>query len=188
MSRIGKKPIEIPKGVDVKVDGQTVTVKGPKGELTQSFDKDLRIELNDGVLTVERPNDIKRIKALHGLTRTLIENMIIGVTEGYSKSLEIIGTNSPEYLSLSESSCCSHSLIFIISKSVSSTPKRTLHLTSSHFSVNETLPVEDIECSISQLTIAEKLIAPSSTCSIWTTFWISISDSIAFFSFTSADI
>ena len=92
MSRIGKKPIEIPKGVEVKVDGQTVTVKGPKGELTQSFDKDLRIELNDGVLTVERPNDIKRIKALHGLTRTLIENMIIGVTEGYSKSLEIIGT------------------------------------------------------------------------------------------------
>ena len=59
MSRIGKKPIEIPKGVDIKVDGQTVTVKGPKGELTQSFDKDLRIELNDGVLTVERPNDIK---------------------------------------------------------------------------------------------------------------------------------
>ncbi|MDU3751659.1 MAG: 50S ribosomal protein L6, partial [Peptoniphilus rhinitidis] len=92
MSRIGKKPIEIPKGVDIKVDGQTVTVKGPKGELTQSFDKDLKIELNDGVLTVERPNEIKRIKALHGLTRTLIYNMIIGVTEGYSKSLEIIGT------------------------------------------------------------------------------------------------
>lgn len=92
MSRIGKKPIEIPKGVEVKIDGQTVTVKGPKGELTQSFDKDLRIELNDGVLTVERPNDIKRIKALHGLTRTLIDNMIIGVTEGYTKSLEIVGT------------------------------------------------------------------------------------------------
>lgn len=92
MSRIGKKPIEIPKGVDVKIDGQTVTVKGAKGELTQSFDKDLKIEINDGVLTVERPNDIKRIKALHGLTRTLIENMIIGVTEGYTKSLEIVGT------------------------------------------------------------------------------------------------
>ena len=92
MSRIGKKPIEIPKGVEVKIDGQTVTVKGPKGELTQSFDKDLKIELNDGVLTVERPNDIKRIKALHGLTRTLIDNMIIGVTEGYTKSLEIVGT------------------------------------------------------------------------------------------------
>lgn len=92
MSRIGKKPIEIPKGVEVKVDGQTVTVKGPKGELKQSFDKDLKIELNDGVLTVERPNDIKRIKALHGLTRTLIYNMIIGVTEGYTKSLEIVGT------------------------------------------------------------------------------------------------
>lgn len=92
MSRIGKKPIEIPKGVEVKVDDQTVTVKGPKGELKQSFDKDLKIELNDGVLTVERPNDIKRIKALHGLTRTLIYNMIIGVTEGYTKSLEIVGT------------------------------------------------------------------------------------------------
>lgn len=92
MSRIGKKPIEIPKGVEVKIDGQTVTVKGPNGELTQSFDKDLKIELNDGVLTVERPNDIKRIKALHGLTRTLIYNMIIGVTEGYTKSLEIVGT------------------------------------------------------------------------------------------------
>ncbi|WP_085875613.1 50S ribosomal protein L6 [Peptoniphilus vaginalis] len=92
MSRIGKKPIEIPKGVEVKVDGQTVIVKGPKGELKQSFDKDLKIELNDGVLTVERPNDIKRIKALHGLTRTLIYNMIIGVTEGYTKSLEIVGT------------------------------------------------------------------------------------------------
>ena len=92
MSRIGKKPIEIPKGVEVKVDGQTVTVKGPKGELKQSFDKDLKIELNDGVLTVERPNDIKRSKALHGVSRTLIYNMIIGVTEGYTKSLEIVGT------------------------------------------------------------------------------------------------
>ena len=87
MSRIGKKPIEIPKGVEVKVDGQTVTVKGPKGELTQSFDKDLKIELNDGVLTVERPNEIKKIKALHGLTRTLIYNMIIEFGAGTSTSI-----------------------------------------------------------------------------------------------------
>lgn len=92
MSRIGKKPIEIPNGVDVKIDGNTVTVKGSKGEISKSFSKDMKIEINDGVLTVERPNENKEIKAIHGLTRTLINNMIIGVTEGYSKQLEIIGT------------------------------------------------------------------------------------------------
>ncbi len=92
MSRIGKKPIEIPNGVDVKIDGNTVTVKGPKGEISKSFNKDMKIEINDGVLTVERPNETKEIKSIHGLTRTLIANMIIGVTEGYSKQLEIIGT------------------------------------------------------------------------------------------------
>lgn len=92
MSRIGKKPIEIPSGVDVKVEGNNITVKGPKGELNKSFNKDMKIEINDGVLTIERPNDSKEIKAIHGLTRTLIYNMIIGVTEGYSKQLEIIGT------------------------------------------------------------------------------------------------
>lgn len=92
MSRIGKKPIEIPSGVELKLDKNTVTVKGPKGELKESFDKDMILKLEDGVLTVERPNDNKRIRALHGLTRTLIYNMIIGVTEGYKKELEIIGT------------------------------------------------------------------------------------------------
>lgn len=92
MSRIGKKPIEIPAGVDVKLENNTVTVKGPKGELKESFDKDMILELKDGVLTVNRPNETKRIKALHGLTRTLIYNMIIGVTEGYKKELEIVGT------------------------------------------------------------------------------------------------
>ena len=92
MSRIGKKPIEIPAGVDVKVEGNTVTVKGPKGELTQSFDNDMIIELDNGVLTVQRPSDSKNHKAMHGLVRTLIDNMIIGVTEGYKKELEIIGT------------------------------------------------------------------------------------------------
>lgn len=92
MSRIGKKPIEIPSGVDVKVEGNNITVKGPIGELNKSFNKDMKIEINDGVLTIERPNDSKEIKAIHGLTRTLIYNMIIGVTEGYSKQLEIIGT------------------------------------------------------------------------------------------------
>lgn len=92
MSRIGKKPIEIPAGVDVKVENNTVTVKGPKGELTQSFDNDMIIELENNVLTVQRPSDNKNHKAMHGLVRTLIANMIIGVTEGYKKELEIIGT------------------------------------------------------------------------------------------------
>ena len=92
MSRIGKKPIEIPAGVDVKVENNTVTVKGPKGELTQSFDNDMIIELENNVLTVQRPSDNKNHKAMHGLVRTFIANMIIGVTEGYKKELEIIGT------------------------------------------------------------------------------------------------
>ncbi|RVU54078.1 50S ribosomal protein L6 [Anaerosphaera multitolerans] len=92
MSRIGKKPIEIPNGVDVKIVENTVTVKGPKGELTQSFDRDMIIELDNNVLTVQRPSDSKNHKAMHGLVRTLIDNMIIGVTEGYSKELEIVGT------------------------------------------------------------------------------------------------
>lgn len=92
MSRIGKKPIEIPNGVDIKINGQTVEVKGPKGTLKQTFDRDMAISIEDGVLTVQRPNETKRIKALHGLTRTLIANMVIGVTEGYKKELEIVGT------------------------------------------------------------------------------------------------
>lgn len=92
MSRIGKKPIEIPAGVDVKVEGNKVTVKGPKGELTKEFDKDMEIKLEEGVLTVSRPSESKKHKALHGLTRTLIFNMIEGVTNGYKKELEIVGT------------------------------------------------------------------------------------------------
>ncbi|MBL7574493.1 large subunit ribosomal protein L6 [Peptoniphilus asaccharolyticus DSM 20463] len=92
MSRIGKKPIEIPSGVDVKFDGNTVTVKGPKGELSQTFDSSMKISLQDGSLIVERPSDSKKHKSLHGLVRTLIQNMVVGVTEGYKKELEIIGT------------------------------------------------------------------------------------------------
>lgn len=92
MSRIGKKPIEIPNGVNVELKGTTVEVKGPKGTLTQTFDRDMEITMDEGVLTVQRPNETKRMKAIHGLTRTLIENMVIGVTEGYKKELEIIGT------------------------------------------------------------------------------------------------
>jgi len=91
MSRIGKMPISIPAGVEVKNDNNCITVKGPKGELTKQFNKDLGIEINDGVITVTRPSDNKTHRSLHGLTRTLIANMVEGVTNGYSKTLEIEG-------------------------------------------------------------------------------------------------
>ncbi|MBQ8955720.1 MAG: 50S ribosomal protein L6 [Lachnospiraceae bacterium] len=92
MSRIGKMPIAIPSGVTVNVaENNTVTVKGPKGELTRTLPAVLNIKQEDGQLTVERPNDEKETKALHGLTRSLLNNMVIGVTDGYSKTLEING-------------------------------------------------------------------------------------------------
>ena len=91
MSRIGKMPVEIPSGVEVKVEGQTVTVRGPKGTLTQEFHPDMVIALEGNTLTVQRPSDEKNHRALHGLTRSLIANMIEGVTKGYQKNLEITG-------------------------------------------------------------------------------------------------
>ena len=91
MSRIGKQPIPVPSGVDVKIDGSTVTVKGPKGELTQTFTDLLAIELNDSELVVTRPDDSRTARSLHGLTRTLVSNMVVGVSDGYSKNLEIVG-------------------------------------------------------------------------------------------------
>jgi large subunit ribosomal protein L6 len=91
MSRIGKQPIPIPSGVEVKVDGSSVSVKGPKGELSGTYDPSMKIETADGVVTVTRPDDSREHRSLHGLTRTLIANMVIGVSEGYSKSLDIIG-------------------------------------------------------------------------------------------------
>lgn len=92
MSRIGRKPIAVPAGVDVKIgEGNVVTVKGPKGTLTQEFSHRMTITLEGGVINVTRPSDEKEDRALHGLTRTLINNMIIGVTSGYSKKLEING-------------------------------------------------------------------------------------------------
>ena len=91
MSRIGKNPITVPAGVEVKVDGSTVTVKGPKGTLTKEFKPAMKITVDGAVVTVERPDDEAANRALHGLTRTLINNMIIGVTEGYQKVLEING-------------------------------------------------------------------------------------------------
>ena len=91
MSRIGRKPITIPAGVDVKVDGSTVTVKGPKGELTNTFNSDIAITVEGSEILVTRPSDNKEHRSLHGLTRTLIFNMVIGVTEGFKKELQVNG-------------------------------------------------------------------------------------------------
>ena len=91
MSRIGNRKITIPEGVTVTVNDNVVTVKGPKGELTNSFNKDMKIDVNENILTITRPNDLKTTKSLHGTTNALIENMIIGVSEGYKKELEIVG-------------------------------------------------------------------------------------------------
>src|SRR4051794_9122086 len=93
MSRIGRKPIPVPVGVDITIDGQTVTVKGPKGTLSHTVAEPIKVERADnGELHVNRPNDERRAKELHGLSRTLISNMVVGVTDGYRKSLEIAGT------------------------------------------------------------------------------------------------
>ena len=91
MSRIGRMPITIPAGVTIKLDGNVVTVKGPKGELTREVAKALTIKIEENTLTVERPSDVKEHRSLHGLTRTLINNMVVGVTEGFTKTLEING-------------------------------------------------------------------------------------------------
>jgi len=91
VSRIGKKIIEVPKGVTVTKNGNVVKVKGPKGELENSFQARMTIEIKDNEITVNRPDDIKENKALHGLTRALIQNMIAGVVNPYSKTLEIVG-------------------------------------------------------------------------------------------------
>lgn len=91
MSRIGKQPVTIPAGVDVKVEGNTVTVKGPKGQLVKTFHKDMTIKKEDNHVIVSRPSDEKEYRALHGLTRALIANMVKGVTEGFSKNLELVG-------------------------------------------------------------------------------------------------
>ncbi len=92
MSRIGRLPISVPAGVEVKIDGNLVSVKGPKGELSREISAPITVAQEDGVITVSRPNDERESRALHGLSRSLINNMIIGVTEGYTKKLEIVGT------------------------------------------------------------------------------------------------
>jgi large subunit ribosomal protein L6 len=92
MSRIGKLPIPVPSGVEVAIDGQHVTVKGPKGSLSHVLSEPITIAQEDGTLNVVRPDDERESKSLHGLSRTLIANMVVGVTSGYIKNLEIVGT------------------------------------------------------------------------------------------------
>ena len=91
MSRIGRLPVAIPSGVDVTIDGQTVTVKGPKGQLSHTVAEPITVERTDEGVEVKRPNDERQSRALHGLTRTLINNMVVGVTDGFEKKLEIVG-------------------------------------------------------------------------------------------------
>lgn len=91
MSRIGRMPIPVPAGVTVKIDGSFVSVKGPKGELSRELPKDMKIEQADGNIVVSRPSDDKIHRSLHGLTRTLVANMVTGVTQGFTKNLEIAG-------------------------------------------------------------------------------------------------
>ena len=91
MSRIGKMPITVPAGVTVTIEDNHVTFKGPKGELARQINKNMKLTMDNGVITVERPDDEKESRSLHGLSRTLINNMIIGVTQGFSKTLEING-------------------------------------------------------------------------------------------------
>jgi large subunit ribosomal protein L6 len=91
MSRIGRLPVSIPAGVDVTIAGREVTVSGPKGRLSLQVAEPIEVSKNDGVVTVTRPSDEGRVRALHGLSRSLVANMVTGVTEGYSKTLEIVG-------------------------------------------------------------------------------------------------
>jgi large subunit ribosomal protein L6 len=91
MSRIGKAPINIPSGVEVSIAGRTVTVKGPKGTLSRDIPGDIVVRKEDNTLLVERPNDERTNRSLHGLSRTLVNNMVVGVTEGFAKELEIVG-------------------------------------------------------------------------------------------------
>ena len=121
MSRIGNAPINLPEGVEVEVDGAAVSVKGKKGELFQEIDRDLSIEIEDNVLTVKRPTDQKRHKAVHGLYRSLISNMVVGVSEGYKIELELVGvgfraSNSGQVLEMALG--FSHPVVFLIPSEV----------------------------------------------------------------------
>lgn len=122
MSRIGKAPITVPAGVSIDVSkGNLVTVKGPKGELTQQVDPDLALEIEDGTLTVKRPTESKRHRSMHGLYRSLISNMVTGVSEGYKIQLEVIGVgyrvaNTGQLLELTLG--FSHPIYFVVPQEV----------------------------------------------------------------------
>jgi large subunit ribosomal protein L6 len=91
MSRVGKKPVTLPKGVQVDIQGTTVTVKGPKGELSRTFSPEMTIGMEGGRVVIQRPSDERRLRALHGTTRALIQNMVVGVSDGFSKVLQVEG-------------------------------------------------------------------------------------------------
>lgn len=121
MSRIGKLPIHLPSGVSVSVKDNVITVKGPKGELAQPFNPDINIKVEDGTIQVTRPTDDKEHRSLHGLYRALIHNMVVGVSEGYKKELELVGvgyrvTNTGQVLDLSLG--YTHNIYFQLPKEV----------------------------------------------------------------------
>ena len=131
MSRIGKLPIPLPKSVTVTVDqANLVQVKGPKGSLSQAVNRDITLKQEDGVLTLERPSDSKPHKAMHGLYRSLVHNMVLGVTEGFSKTLDMVGTGyraAVDSGKLTLNVGFSHPVVFIAPKDVSfETPSPTV--------------------------------------------------------------
>lgn len=141
MSRIGKAPITVPSGVAVSVNNNTVSVKGPKGELKENIDRDITVEVKDGHVNITRPTDQIRHRALHGLSRALIANMVKGVTEGYSKKLELIGVgfkavNQGNVLDLALG--YSHNIIFEI-------PKELKVATAQEKGQNPTISLEGID-------------------------------------------
>lgn len=121
MSRIGNKIIEIPKGIDIKIDKSSITVKGPKGSLTQAIDPDIKISSENGIIQITRPTEQKRHKSLHGLTRALVNNMVTGVNEGFTKQLELVGvgyrvSNTGNLLELSIG--FSHPIMFFVPQEI----------------------------------------------------------------------
>lgn len=141
MSRIGRAPITVPNGVTVSVNNNVVTVKGPKGELKENIDRDIAVEVKDGHINISRPTDQIRHRALHGLSRALVANMVKGVTEGYTKKLELIGvgfkaTNQGNLLDLALG--YSHNIIFEV-------PKELKVATAQEKGQNPTITLEGID-------------------------------------------
>lgn len=154
MSRVGKSPISLPSSVKITVDKErsVVTVKGPKGELKQTIDRDMDVSVEDSTLLVKRPTDQKRHRALHGLYRSLINNMVVGVTSGFKREMELVGvgfraTNQGQVLELALG--FSHPIFFVIPKEVKVTTE----------TVKGKNPIITLECSDKQLLgqVAAKL-------------------------------